>query len=103
MNAKPLPSCFLPVRTVEDGREEGGGAVYGSLVVINSFALLNERGRASVALIASRSARVNFRSSAVKTTLQILREAMQICLPPHQCGRGNVVRSVTGSLCFTQF
>ena len=48
MNAKPLPSCFLPVRTVEDGREEeggGGGAVYGSLVVINSFALLNDRGR----------------------------------------------------------
>ena len=41
MNAKPLPlSC-------EDcgGREGGaGGAVYGSLVVINSFALLNERG-----------------------------------------------------------
>ena len=60
------------------------------------------RGRASVALIASRSARVNFRSSAVKTTLQILREAMQICLPPHQRGGRNVVRSVTGSLCLTQ-
>ena len=44
MNAKPLPLLFS---SCEDcgGRKGGGRAVYGSLVVINSFALLNDRGR----------------------------------------------------------